>query len=120
MNALFDTNILIDYLNGNIKAKKEIERFDTALISIITKIEVLVGASSVEESKMLSKFIKTFKLIELDEKIADEAVRIRRKNKIKLPDAIILATAKVKSCQLITRNTKDFGDKDPSIRVPYT
>ena len=39
MNALFDTNILIDYLLGFDNAKKEIEQYDNPQISIITKME---------------------------------------------------------------------------------
>lgn len=43
MKAVFDTNILIDYLIGNLLAKKEIEQYQSPQISIITKMEILVG-----------------------------------------------------------------------------
>lgn len=119
MKGFFDTNILIDYLAGNTKAKREIERYEYQLISIITKMELLVGADSESELKTLRNFLNTFRVVELDEKVAEEAIKLRRSLKIKLPDAIILASAKINGCQLITRNTKDLDKKDPSIRVPY-
>ncbi|MCK5535578.1 MAG: hypothetical protein KAI79_02060 [Bacteroidales bacterium] len=46
-------------------------------------------------------------------------VEIRKSNKIKLPDAIIHATALVTERLLITRNTRDFSKSDPTIRIPY-
>ena len=45
---------------------------------------------------------------------------LRRTTKIKLPDAIILATAEVERRVLITRNTRDFLAGARGIRVPYT
>jgi predicted nucleic acid-binding protein len=51
--------------------------------------------------------------------VAEEAVRIRRQRRLKLPDAIILATARVHGLVLVTRNTKDFDPADPAIRIPY-
>jgi len=44
----------------------------------------------------------------------------RRERKVKLPDAIILATAELEGRLLVTRNTKDFPSDDPGVRVPYT
>jgi predicted nucleic acid-binding protein len=38
---------------------------------------------------------------------------------MRLPDAIILATARAESALLVTRNTKDFPRDDPASRVPY-
>ena len=50
MKALFDTNILIDYLLGYEEAAKEIELYDDIFISVITKMEVLVGANKDNET----------------------------------------------------------------------
>ena len=43
MRALFDTNILIDYLNGVDAAKTELARYERPAISVISWIEVLAG-----------------------------------------------------------------------------
>ena len=47
------------------------------------------------------------------------AVQLRKTKRIKLPDAIIWATAQVHQCLLVTRNTRDFDVNEPGVRVPY-
>ena len=51
--------------------------------------------------------------------IAREAVEIRRRRRIRLPDALIWASARAQSALLATRNTKDFPPDEPGIRRPY-
>ena len=118
MRALFDTNILIDYLNGVAAAKAEIARYERPAISVISWIEVLEGTRPGVEAET-QKFLASFERIELTEKIADRAVALRRAAKMRVPDAIILATAQVENLVLVTRNTKDFPADAPGIRVPY-
>ena len=119
MNALFDTNILIDYLVGRDEAEREIGRYRGRLVSIVTWMEVLAGARGQEDEDVVELFLRDFQVIELDRAIAREAVHIRRTRRVRLPDAIIWATAQSKSALLVTRNTKDFPRGDPGIRVPY-
>jgi predicted nucleic acid-binding protein len=52
--------------------------------------------------------------------IAEEAVRLRRDRRLRLPDAFVWATARVEGVLLVTRNAKDFPVREPSIRVPYS
>jgi toxin FitB len=40
--------------------------------------------------------------------IIDRAILVRKAKRIKVPDAIIAATALEKECSLITRNVEDF------------
>ena len=117
MKAVFDTNILIDYLVGNLLAKKEIEQYQSPQISIITKMEILVGMTDNEE--IIKEFLNGFNIIPLNDEIAEIAVNIRKENKIKIPDAIIWATAKYTDSLLITRNTKDFQELGADIKIPY-
>jgi len=117
MKAVFDTNILIDYLIGNLLAKKEIEQYQSPQISIITKMEILVGVTDNEE--IIKEFLNGFNIIPLNDEIAEIAVNIRKENKIKIPDAIIWATAKYTDSLLITRNTKDFQGLGADIKIPY-
>ena len=65
-------------------------------------------------------FLNAFRLIELCSDVADRAVSIRQDHRLKLPDAIIWATALVHGRLLITRDTKGFPADDPGVRVPYT
>ncbi len=119
IKPVFDTNILIDALCNVDDAKEEIERYSHIYISVITWMEVLAGAKNKRQEKIIRDFLATFELIELDENVREAAINIRKKQKIKLPDAIILASAQSQNTILVTRNIKDFSAKDPSIRIPY-
>jgi len=119
VKALFDTCILIDYLNGIQSAKDEIELFKNKAISIITWMEVMVGEDKNPHVSIEAWLSQTFTIINLDRTVSIKSVEIRKSRKIKLPDAIIHATALVSERLLITRNTKDFSDSDPTIRIPY-
>jgi hypothetical protein len=119
VKALFDTNILIDYLNGVDGAKTEMARHRHRLVSIVTWMEVWAGARDTAEEDVIDMFLRDFRTVELTRGIAREAVEIRRKKRVRLPDAIIWATARAESALLVTRNTKDFPRDDPGIRVPY-
>ncbi|MBA2304921.1 MAG: type II toxin-antitoxin system VapC family toxin [Acidobacteria bacterium] len=119
MRALFDTNILVDYLNGVEASKQEIGRYAQRLVSIVTWMDVLVGAADEAEADVLEMFMRDFRVVDLTRKIAREAVDLRRGRRLRLPDAIIWATAHAESALLITRNTKDFPADAPGVRVPY-
>jgi predicted nucleic acid-binding protein len=120
MKALFDTNILIDYLNGVEAARVEIERTGERWISVITVMEVLAGARDDSEQDVIEMFLRDFKVVELTRRVARDAVAIRRTKRVRLPDAIIWASARSESAVLVTRDTKDFSRADPALRVPYT
>lgn len=119
MRAVFDTCILIDYLKGVDAAKAELRRFEGPQISLLTWMEVLVGTTNPQEESLLRRFLGDFEVVELTKNIAEAAVRIRRSSRIRLPDAVIWATAKDRSSLLVTRNTRDFPTDDPGVRIPY-
>ncbi len=118
MIALFDTNILIDYLKGEIEAKNTIEQHDQIAISIISYMEVMVGVDQANK-KLVEDFLNSFQIFNFDEKMTAEIVDARNSLKIKLPDAIILATAKKHNAILITRNFKDFPKGTKGVMIPY-
>jgi predicted nucleic acid-binding protein len=118
VKALFDTNILIDYLSGINAARKELERYEYRAISTITWMEILVSAATEEESAIRA-WLSSFDVVALDNAIANRAVEIRKTKRIRLPDAIVWATAQVHSLLLVSRNTKDFPADEPGVRVPY-
>ena len=116
--AVFDTNIVIDALNGVEVADAEYGRYDRVLISVITWIEAMVGATDDEEA--VRDFLSSrFEVAPLDESVAAATIIIRRSRRLRLPDAIIFATAQVYHAVLVTRNTKDFDPAWGDIRVPY-
>lgn len=118
MKALLDTNILIDYLNGVEAARSEITRYAEPCISAISWMEVMVGVDSGEEQP-IRQFLARFRQIPVDQQIAERAVAIRRNHRIRLPDAIIWASAQSENALLVTRNSKDFPANEPGVRVPY-
>ena len=118
VKALFDTNILIDYLNGVPAARDELNRYADKAISIVTWMEILAGTTPKVEAGTRA-FLDGFDIIALDNRIAERAVSFRKSNRVKLPDAIIWASAQANALLLVTRNIKDFPAGDPSVRVPY-
>ncbi len=118
VKPLFDTNILIDFLNGIPQARDEIGRYRERSISIITWMEVMVGVDG-DVAAGTRDYLGTFEVVPLDQEVADLAVALRREHNIRLPDAIVWASADVRSLLLVTRNTKDFGRDTPGVRVPY-
>ena len=82
-------------------------------------MELQIGSRSADEADVIDLFLREFRVIEITRQIARSAVDIRRRTRVRLPDAIIWATAQVESALLVTRNTKDFPANDPGIRIPY-
>jgi len=110
---LIDTNIAVYYLEYNLPdaVLDFLERIlnQEANLSIISKIELLVWEYSTDdEIKKIKDFIKGTTIFLLDNKVAEKTVEIRKNYKLKLPDAIIAATAIVANLILISRNDVDF------------
>jgi predicted nucleic acid-binding protein len=118
-DPFFDTNIVVDWLNRQPKAKAELTRYARHRISRIVWTEVLAG-EPLENRDIVRALIAPFEVVELDARIATMAADIRHRSRMKLLDAYILATAQVNGAILITRNTKDFPAQVPGIRIPYT
>lgn len=119
MRAVFDTNILIDYLNGANPAAEELRRYHTRMISIITYVEVLVGVRGTSSEPAVRRFLSSFRNQSLTSSVAEQAVDLRKELGLKLPDALIYATARAEGCLFVSRNTKDFPEEWPDVRVPY-
>ena len=119
MRALFDTNILVDCLHGVDLAVEELYRYEHVAVSRIVWIEFLTGAKAADVEARRRSLLNDFQLLEVDEAVSEEAVLIRRRTRLKLPDAIILATARLHGMLLVTRNNRDFSVNDPDVRIPY-
>lgn len=110
---LIDTNSLIDAQMNKLPEKglefltKVIDNNFT--ISFITYIEFLGYKDVTPASESL---ISLAQVIEINKPIIDSCVTIRKTQQIKLPDAIIAATALVHNLILVTRNISDFKGID--------
>lgn len=120
----FDTGIVIDALLGIEQGRAELRRAlnqtGRAWLSRMAWVEIMSKSSGTELREM-ERFLAGFAIDEIDSEIADRAAALRRERKgIRLPDAVILATALVRGRVLVTRNIKDFPAAMPGIRIPYT
>lgn len=118
MTTVFDANIVIDLLKGVEPALLEAESHDDRAISIMTWMEVMAGVTPELEDDVRG-VLSEFRLISLSGAIAEQAVIERRQRRIKLPDAITIATAVVERGVLVTRNTRDFPRDERHVRIPY-
>ncbi len=118
--AVLDSNAIIYASKGIVDAEKLLLGSDRYYASIVTFIEVYsYDFTGSGEKKIIDEILESLEIIELNQEIADRAI-IYRKNKsrkIKLPDSVILATAKITNADLITDNYRDFLNIDSSISV---
>jgi len=108
---LIDTNVVIDYLENKLPLKSStiLDKTDIQ-ISVISRMEILAWPKATENQiETLTGFIDASLVLGLSEPVIIKAIDIRKKYRIKLPDAIIAATAITNGFILLTRNINDFG-----------
>jgi predicted nucleic acid-binding protein len=113
MKLLFDTNIFIYHFNN------QLTESGTALLregiagngaySVITRIEVLGYKQSESAESQAKQLLSKLVELPLTSEIAERTIAIRKNLRIKIPDAIIAATALEYSLQLVSRNEEDFS-----------
>ena len=119
VKALFDTSILIDYLNGVMIAKQEFDLYEDKAISVITWMEIMVGVNNTQKTETEIWLENVFTVIGMNDETSHRAVEIRKEMGVKLSDAIIFGTAKSTGRLFVTRNTNGFNQNNPAVRVPY-
>jgi predicted nucleic acid-binding protein len=106
---LIDTNIIIYLTKKRLKTSDFAKKDGNLYISSISYIETLgYSFRSQNEEREVAEFCEMFERIFLTREIERQTILIRKSNKIKLPDAIIAATAMVYSLTLVTHNVDDF------------
>jgi predicted nucleic acid-binding protein len=119
--VLLDTVILVDHLNGIAAATRWLNTLKPgeAVISVITRAEVLVGADDSERNTVVD-MLENWECLDITPEVADAAATLRRVHRWKLPDAFQAALAEHHGIKLATRNTKDFDPKRHDfVRIPY-
>lgn len=109
---LIDTNIISAYFSASF-TEDGLSFMDSVIdsvpnLSVITKIELLCWKTVAEKEKKVKDFLEDSIIFDLTTDVVLKCVDIRRKRKIKTPDAIIAATALCNGFILITKNTRDF------------
>jgi predicted nucleic acid-binding protein len=109
---LVDTDILVDHLRG--AAELRARANDRLSYSVITRAELFAGRAEAEgEVRRLLDGLTELPVTGL---IAENAGRIRRTTGVRLPDALIAATAIKHGMRLMTRNRKDY-ERIPKLRL---
>jgi len=108
-NKLLDTNILIYLSKDELKLSSVAKQNDNLSISVITFMEALgYNFESAQEEDLMKGLCKNLSVLHLTSEIVDIVIELRKTCKIKLPDAIIAATAIQGNFTLVTRNVNDF------------
>ena len=122
VSILLDSVILIDHFNGIDPATEYLRSTrEDAVVSVITRAEVLAGFSSRLARKTAEALFGHYECLPLVSDDADDAAPLRRHHGWALPDAFQAALARRHGLSLATRNTADFDpDRDSFVEVPYT
>lgn len=124
MIPLLDTNILIDFLKGVPAAKTLVDSLEDPTVSIITQLELLTAATSIQQENDIVEFLKDFTVLPMDDAVVLEAARLKRHlkqtgaKKMQMPDLVIRATATVHGAMIYTLNKDDFP-AGPNVTHPY-
>ncbi len=105
--VLLDSNAVIYIAKGELDIDTLFDEDELYCISIITYMEVLGYLfETKEEESVMTKLLSLFEIVYIDEAIAAKVIEIRRKYKIKLPDAIICATSMCTNTILCTNDIR--------------
>jgi tRNA(fMet)-specific endonuclease VapC len=111
---LTDTCVLIEYLKEYPEVKKEFNGigFENIMLNSIIVMEVIVGARNKVELNSIKKRLNKFHVLEINQSVMDDAGSLLEtyclSHGLKIPDAVIAATARYYDIPLYTFNQKDF------------
>ena len=107
LRLLFDTNVIIDFLKQG-RADFDLSSLilhHECFVSVIVKLELLkFPAITPDEEYAINEFLQLVQIIPLSPAIEDETINLSRFSNLKLPDAIIGASAIVHSAKVVTRD----------------
>jgi predicted nucleic acid-binding protein len=101
-DVLVDTDVFIDHLRGAAQLRAGRNRLH---YSVVTRAELFAGSSTTD---LLSQLLAPLRELMVDRVVAERAGRVARDVGIRMPDALIAATALEHRLSLVTRNRRDF------------
>ncbi len=104
MRAILDTNTVIYLQKGRLHQPLPAGEY---FISVITELELLSfhGLDDAQQ-KWLGAFLSDIGIIEIDGQVKENTVRLRRNHRLRLPDAIIAASAQARDAMLLTNDQR--------------
>jgi len=112
---LIDTDILIDIGNNDTTAKKRIlqeSQNQLLVVSTVTVMELTVGCRNKSEFQALNRFLEQFRVIAINRKISEQALKLIQdyalSHGLRIPDALIGATAISYDLPLLSKNQRDY------------
>jgi len=124
MRWLLDSNVLIDALAGlphGVRVLREARKRPEVLViySAITRIEVLGFPNlSEQEETAVRRLLNEFEEVAVSNAVVERTIQIRKLVRIKIPDALIAASADTAQAVVVTRNTSDF-QRVPGLTVVH-
>lgn len=114
--VLLDTNIIIHLLKGNEQVIPLLNQKEI-FVSFVTELELLSYKKiTKEEQGIIASLLSDFKIIDINEPIKREAIRLRKKYSLKLPDAIVLASSNFLNIPVISAD-KMFLKLEEDVKV---
>lgn len=101
-DILVDTDVFIDHLRGAVELKPGRNRLH---YSVVSRAELFAGSTATD---LVSQLLAPFREVTVDCSVAERAGRVVREFQLRMPDALIAATALENRLTLMTRNRKDF------------
>jgi len=115
--VILDSNIVIYLSQKKLSINEVFEANKEYYISLVTYMEILsYNFPLKEEEEFIQKLLSLFKIIDINKIIAKEVISLKKKRKIKLPDAIIVATALVERAILYTNDKQLHSIENLNIR----
>ncbi len=120
---LIDTDVLVEYLRGNPRAIRYLERLEgELLLSAITVAELFSGVRGEGEEMALEQFLQVFEVVPVGQDLARRGGLYRRdygrSHGTGLADALIAATAEAAGAVLVTFNRRHYP-MTSQVKVPY-
>jgi len=112
---IIDTDFLIEYLYCNTTAVEIVDLNNSSffVIGFTTAAELIKGTQNREQLQKLSKKMKLFHIVPIDEEISDRALELVQNfhlsHNAAVNDCLLAATALKYHCYLATCNTKHFA-----------
>ena len=115
--VILDSNIVIYLSQQKLSIDEVFDEGKEYAISLVTYMEILsYNFPSKEEEQFVRQLLSLFRIIDITKVIAKEVIKLKKKRKIKLPDAIIVATTLVENAVLYTNDKQLHSVEHLNIR----